>query len=118
MKQHSIINSYKIMEQLANIQELSEDEQWSIYQLRKFLRSHYEFQLEREETIRKKYEPYADEKGNLSPDEAKKYLKEINDLGNMEIELDEFTKPKIRLVKGISFLIAEQLEDFIEFTPC
>ena len=118
MKQSKIINSYKIMETLANIQDLSQDEQWAIYQLRKMLRSHFEFQIEREEAIREKYVPLADKDGNLSAEDAKEYFKEMEDLGNLEIEMPEVIKPKIRLVKGISFLTAEQLEDFIDFIPC
>lgn len=115
MKQSKIINSYKVMESLADIQDLSEQEQWAIYQLRKMLRSHFEFQLEREEALREKYREFADEAGHLKGEKADEYINSLNDIGNMDIELKEFEKPKIRLVKGITFMTAESLEDFIEF---
>jgi len=118
MKQSKIINLYKLMETLASVQDLSSDEQWDIYQLRKTLRPHFDFQLEREEALRDKYVPLADEEGNIPAEEAQKYFKEMEELGNLEIELPEIIKPKIRLVKGISFLTAESLEDFIEFIRC
>lgn len=118
MKQSKIIKSYQLMESLASVQELNTDEQWSIYQLRKTLRPHYDFQAEREEAIRQKYLPVANENGDLPNEEATKFLKELEELGNMEIDMPEIIKPKIRLVKGLSFVTAEQLEDFIEFIRC
>lgn len=118
MKQSEIIKAYKTMESLASNNELSQDEQWDIYQLRKTLRPHFEFQVEREDAIREKYLPFANEDGALSEEESQKYLKELTDLGNMDINMPEIIKPKIRFVKGISFITAEQLEDFIEFTRC
>ena len=117
MKQLKIIDSYKLMETLADIQDLSQKEQWNIYQLRKTLRPHFDFQVEREDAIRDKYRVFADADGNLEDEKATEFVNELNELNNMEIELKEFTRPKIRMVKGISFLTAENLEDFIEFIP-
>lgn len=116
MKQFKIINAYNLMEEFAKVEDLSQEEQWSIYQLRKTLRSHFEFQKEREEAIRNKYLPKADKNGTLNESDSKEYVKELEDLGNMDIDISFDIKPKIRLVKGISFVTAEQLEDFIEFT--
>lgn len=116
MKQNKIVDVYKAMESLASIVDLSTQEQWNIYKLRKELRSRYEFQEERENAIREKYREFADENGNLKDEKAQEFIKELEDLNNLEVELD-FTKPQIRLVKGINFIMAEQLEDFIEFIP-
>jgi hypothetical protein len=117
MKQNKIINAYNTMEQLANNQELTEHEQWALYNLRKKLRTHFEYQNEREAAIRAKYQQFANEEGMLNGVDANKYLTEMAELNDMEIELEEFEKPKLRFVKGISFETAEALEDFIEFTP-
>lgn len=117
MKQANIVNAYKTMESLAGVQGLSEQEQWSLYQLRKLLRKHFEFQMERESAIREKYTEFADENGNLANDKAREFLEDMRKIDEMEIELDEFTKPKIHFAKGIPFTTAEALEDFIEFTP-
>jgi len=117
MKQIKIANAYRQLETFADIQDLSQQEQWSIYQLRKTLRPHFEFQTEREEVIRSKYRKFADEEGVIRDNKADEFVNEMNELNNMEIELEEFTRPQIRMVKGISFLMAEELEDFIEFIP-
>lgn len=117
MKQIKIIRAYQTIESLANVRDLDPKEQWSLYQLRKQLRSFYEFQEEREDAIREKYQEFADESGTLTGEKADEYLKELADINNMEQELD-LEKIQIRLVNGINFMTAEQLEDFIEFIPC
>lgn len=116
MKQYKIVNAYKQMELLADIKDLSEKEQWDLYQLRKTLKSHYEFQGEREQAIREKFNDFADDNGDIHDQHAKDFLNDLSELNNMEIDI-KFIKPQIRLVKGISFKTAEELEDFIEFTP-
>ena len=117
MKQIEIINAFMNMEQLAENKEFSEMEQWKIYQARKALRSHVEFYNERRNAILAGYQDKANEDGKLIGDDAKQYLKECEELDNLEIDMSEYKKPSIRMVKGISFKIVEQLEDFIEFMP-
>ena len=114
MKQSKIIKAYKDMEELASNSHLTDSEQWDLYQLRKTLRPHFEFQREREDIIRSKYADDIDEQGNLHGEKAKQFLKEFEDLGNMEIEVEDFIKPRIRNA-GINFKTMEALEDFIEF---
>ena len=114
MKQAKIIKAYKDMEELASNTHLSDMEQWDLYQLRKVLRPHYGFQQEREDAIREKYAEYIDEQGNIKGEPAQRFIKEFNDLGDMEVEMEEFTKPRIRNA-GINFKTMEALEDFIEF---
>lgn len=113
MKQYQIINAYSAMDSFANL-DLMPDEHWAIYQLRKQLRPHVDFQIEREQALSEKYKEFADEKGRLMDEKANEFLQERDEINNMDVEI-EIEKPKIRLVKGISFAIAEQLEDFIEF---
>jgi len=115
MKQGKIVQAYKLMEELAPNKELNEQEQWDLYQLRKNLKKHWEFQEEREEALRSKYVEFVDDKGMVTGEIANAFTRELNTLGDMDIELESFDKPKIRFVKGIPFTTAEALEDFIEF---
>ena len=116
MKQFQIINAYQTLETLAENEFLTELDQWAVYKVRKMLKHHIEFQNERETSIREKFMEYTDENGNLQGDKAKEYLEDIQKLNNLDVELEEFEKPKIKLVKGITCKIMEPLEDFIEFT--
>lgn len=118
MKQINIINAYNLLEELSNIKDLTEQEYWSLYNLRKKLRYHVEFYKEREEAIKSKYLEFVTDDGKLEGDKAREYLSEIEKLNNMESELEPVDKPEIRLVKEISFTKAEQLEDFIKFISC
>jgi len=114
MKQYEIINAYNALTSIAENQNINDDQQWELFKLRKFLRPHVEFQQEREKLISEKYEKFADEEGKISGKPYNDYLIELRDLGNMDIELDEFTKPVLSH-KGINFLTMETLENFIEF---
>lgn len=116
MKQYKIINAYQILEKLSENENLTDFDQWEIYKLRKFLRPHFDFQSEREDSIRQKFKDDIDEQGNIHGEKAAAFLKDMQELSNMDIEIEERTKPQIKLVKGITCKIIEPLEDFIEFT--
>lgn len=117
MKQTDIMKAYKLLESLADNQALNKMDQWNLYKLRLILRPHFDFQVEQENIIQQKYIELADELGNLSGEPAKQYMEEINAVGNLDVEMDEFEKPQIRMVDGITFKIIEPLEEFVEFLP-
>ena len=116
MKQAKIIEAYNAALQLSDC-NISEKEQWEVYKLRKALRSHYEYQVEREDAIREKYSSFIDEEGRINGKEAVEYLKDIREIENLDVELEPFEKPIIVLTSGITCKLMEQLEDFIEFLP-
>lgn len=116
MKQFKIVNAYQTLEQLASNENLTEKEQWDIYKLRKALRPHIEFRDERVAAIQEKYRDDIDEQGNIHGEQAVKYLNEIQAVNNLDIELEELSKPKVKFAKGMNCKITEPLEDFIEFT--
>lgn len=116
MKQYKIIVAYKATELLVDC-DLSEKEQWELYKLRKILRSHYEFQQQREDAVREKYTSFIDENGMINGEKAQEFAKDINAIGDLDVEIEDFVKPKIRITKGITCKIIEPLEDFIEFLP-
>lgn len=118
MKQINIVNAYQNIEKLSEIKDLNEQERWALYQLRRRLRAHFEYQKKREDEIRSKYTEFANEEGQLAGEKAQEFLNEINELNNMDIDLGGYAKVNIRLVNDVSFVLAESLEDFIEFTPC
>lgn len=114
MKQSVIIEAYNTMESLAENQNLTDDEQWEIYKLRKMLRPHFDFQKEREEQIKAKYLEFADKDGNVSKEIGQKYMDDLKAVADLDIEIEEFAKPEISN-KGINFLTMEKLDYFIEF---
>ena len=116
MKQIQLVNAHKDLEKLSENENLSDINQWEIYKLRKMLRPHMDFQDERENAILEKYRVFADKEGNLDSKKSAEYIKEIQDLAQMEIEIEPFVKPKIKIVKGMTCKTMEPLEDFIEFT--
>lgn len=115
MKQIKLIQAYRDLEQLSDVKDFHSKEQWAIYSLRKQLRSHMDFYEERQKAIVDKYSPHTDSEGRLKGQEYLDYVKDIEDLNNLEVD---YTSDKITLpfVDGISFKTAEALDDFIEFT--
>lgn len=116
MKQGKIISAYNTAEKLAEC-DLTDKEQWEVYKLRKFLRPHYEFQLERENAVREKYSSFTNQNGMINGEKAQEFLRDMNAIGEIEIELEEYKKPEIKITKGITCKIIEPLEDFVEFLP-
>ena len=114
MKQYQIIQAYNAMETLADNNNLTKEDQWKIFILRKSLRSHVEFQQEQEKALTEKYTPFADEQGILRGEKYTEYLNEKEELQNMEVECS-FEKIKLQLKDGITFKTIESLENFIEF---
>lgn len=116
MKQHQAINAYNMLEKLSENEHLSAAAQWEIYKLRKLLRPRVEFQQEREEAIREKYRPFANEQGTLEGEKSLEFMKELQALSYLDAEIEPFERPKIETVQGITCKTMEPLEEFIEFT--
>ena len=116
MKQSKIIEAYNASALLSEC-EITETEQWKLYKLRKVLRSHYEFQQQREDAVREKYSSFIDDRGMIAGEKAQEFVKDINAIGDLEVEIEEFEKPQITMIKGITCKIIEPLEDFVEFLP-
>jgi len=115
MKQYEITEAYKAMDPLARVQGLTASEQWNLYLLRKELRKAAAFVVEREEMLQEKYKPYADSEGKLSGGKAEEYVKEINELRNVEVDTSGYPRPVIRMVDGIPFTSVEALDELVEF---
>ena len=116
MKQSKIIIAYNALPSLSNVKGFSKYEQWDLYKLRNLLKPHYDFQVEQETMIKNKYAEFADDDGNISGEYAKSYLKELNELNDMNVELEEFNKPRIQMKDDITLTLIDALDDFIEFT--
>lgn len=114
MKHYQIIDAYTKLEQLSTINDFHTEEHKKLFMLRKQLRPHVEFHNERIAALGEKYKPVADENGVLRGEEYKKYMEEINELNNSEVE-EKFEKITLPVVEGITFLMMEELEDFIDF---
>ena len=117
MKQYKIIQAYNATEGMSKCDKLSADTLWSVYQLRKKLYPHVEFQQEREQALKEKYSKFADEEGLVSGKPYQDFLKDLEELANLDKEI-EFEKIQIKIQDemGITVQMMEALEDFIEFT--
>lgn len=113
MKQFKIINAYNNTEFLAKNDKLSEQELWDVFQLRKALLPHVEYQNEREEALKEKY---ADKivDGKLSGEPMENFIKDLTEINQLEKEVD-IPKIQIHLREGFTVLQMEALEDFVEF---
>lgn len=117
MKQHKIMTAYKLLESLADNPHLTKQEQWGIYKLRVALRPHCEFETEQENIIREKYREFADENETLTGDKAKEFIAEMKSVGDLDVDVEEFVRPTIRMNDGITCKVIEPLEEFVEFLP-
>ena len=101
MKQYQIINAYKNLEALSENERLTDFDQWNIYKLRKILKPHIEFQAERENALLDKYRQYANDKGILEGEAMQNYIKDLQELSQLDAEIEQFTKPKIKITQDI-----------------
>jgi len=81
------------------------------------LSPHWEFQIEREEALRNKYSKFANEEGKISGQPYLDYVKEFEELMNLEKDLGDIQKVKLKLQDGMGITIQmmEALEDFVVF---
>ncbi len=117
MKQSTIILAYKTLENLVDNEHFTKAEQWEFYKVRKALRPHFDFQIEQENKLRDKFMDFADKDGNLPSDKTIEFMQGLNEIGSLDVEVQEIDKPKIPMVEGMTFKQIEPLEDFIEFLP-
>ena len=117
MKQFQLINAYKATDKLSHNDKLSANTLWGIYNLRKQLFPHWEFQVEREKDLQQKYSQYADAEGNITGQSYKEYMEELASLLNLDKDIS-IEKIQIHLTDdlGITVEMMEALEDFVEFT--
>ncbi len=115
INQLKLIEAYKTTEAFADNDKFSTETLWDIFNLRQILKPHIEFQIKREDAIRNKYSEFADENGGLTGEKADAYIKEMNDLNNLEKDI-KWKKIDVKLQEGITIRQMESLADFINFT--
>ena len=117
MKQYKIIQAYRATEELSKNNNHSTEVLWVFYNLRKRLLPHCEFQEEREKALKEKYSEYADEEGKIKGEPYKNYIKEFEELLNLEKDLGDIKKINLKLQDGMGITIQmmEALEDFVNF---
>ena len=118
MTNFMINNVYKTTEKLSEDKNLSDSVLWCLFKLRKDLRVHTDFYEERLQDIKNKYMSYADENGQIHGDISDQYMKDVNELDNMDKDISDITKYDISIkeFKGITVHDMESLEPFINFT--
>ena len=117
MKQYKLIRAYKATEELSRNDKLSANTLWSLYNLRKMLAPHWEFQNEREESLRNKYAEFADEQGRLVGEHYNNFIKDLAEIAEMDKDIGDFEKVKITLQDNLGLTIEkmEALDEFVEF---
>ena len=117
MKQYKLIKAYKATETLSRNDKLPASTLWGLYNLRKKLFPHWEFQSEREEAMKKKYTQYADAEGNIRGEYYTDFVAELTELAEMDkdVEIGDKMKFVVKDDIGLTVDMMESLEDFVEF---
>ena len=117
MKQFKIVKAYQATENMSKCEKLDAETLWSIYQLRKKLYPHVEFQAEREDALREKYAEFADEDGVIKGEPYTNYVKDLSEIATMDKEVNIPDKITIKLQDemGITVQMMEALDEFVNF---
>lgn len=115
VKQSEIIKAYNAASAISESAKLKDIDLWRLFNLRKTLLPHFEFQQEREDAIRQKYVPLADENGMLTGDAYKDFLGNMKEVGELEQEIN-IMRFKIPTAEGMTVPQMEALDPFVEFT--
>lgn len=114
IKQSQIVKAYNAMETIKKNTTLPEATLWELYQLRKALATHYEFQKERENALQDEYSKFADDKGTLSGQHWIDYQNAFNEILNLDKEIN-WEPIELPVVPGLSLESMEDLDIFITF---
>ena len=118
MKQQQIVNAYKVIKKYEN-ETLPLDVSYGLFKLKKLLQPQWDFEVEREEAIFKKYNPQNDEMGNIifnNHEDQVHFEESIRELLNMDVE---WNNEKVSIPFNHSFNVSmsdiEALDDFVTF---
>ena len=117
MKQHKIIEAYNATERLADSTTLPVKTMWELYDLRRKLTPHKEFQADREQALRQKYMPYANSEGVINGTPYIEFMQECGELDNLEIDVADIQRISLPLTDGLGLTVhdIEALEPFVDF---
>lgn len=117
IKQKKIIEAYNATERLADIKTLPVKTMWELYDLRRKLTPHKEFQDDRECALREKYMPYADSDGVITGMAYIEFMREREELNDLEIDVSDIQRISLPLTDGLGLTVhdIEALEPFVDF---
>lgn len=118
MKQQQIVEAYKAMIKMTDMPFILPTA-YALYQMAKELKPHFDFQVQEENKLFRKYGVTLDEKRNLkfkNESDAKAFMEQLDALKDMEIDLS-FSPIPIKRTEPISLSLHDLtvLEGFIEF---
>ena len=118
MKQQQIVNAYKVIKKYEN-EKLPLDISYGLFKVKKLLQPQWDFEIEQENKIYEKYDPQFEDNGKMTfknDDDELNFIKELNELLEMEIEWDE-EKVQIDFNNRVDLSLAdvEALDNFITF---
>lgn len=117
MKQIKIMEAYHATERLADNAFLPMKTLWDIYNLRKKLAPHKEFQDSRERAFIDKYSPFANQDGVVAGSKYVEYQRERDELDNLDIDVSDIQRIEIMVTENLGLTVRdiEALEPFVDF---
>lgn len=124
MKQKDIIIAYKAITNFnqneKNKKNASVRTTHDLFIIKKLLEPHWQYQSELERDIFQETEAKMLENGDIefkSQEQKDKFFEKLNEVSNLDIDLEDFTKVKIKLDEDINIPMddMEALDPFVEF---
>lgn len=124
MKQKDIIIAYKAITNFnqneKNKKNASVRTTHDLFIIKKLLEPHWQYQSELERDIFQETEAKMLENGDIefkSQEQKDKFFEKLNEVSNLDIDLGDFTKVKIKLDEDINIPMddMEALDPFVEF---
>lgn len=124
MKQKDIIIAYKAITNFnqneKNKKNASVRTTHDLFIIKKLLEPHWQYQSELERDIFQEAEAKMLENGDIefkSQEQKDKFFEKLNEVSNLDIDLGDFTKVKIKLDEDINIPMddMEALDPFVEF---
>ena len=124
MKQKDIVIAYKAITNFnqneKNKKNASVRTTHDLFIIKKLLEPHWQYQSELERDIFQETEAKMLENGDIefkSQEQKDKFFEKLNEVSNLDIDLGDFTKVKIKLDEDINIPMddMEALDPFVEF---
>lgn len=120
MKQIQIVAAYNIVRKVQDNINMPTDISYAFFRLGELIQPQIDFQVAQQEKLEKKYNCQKDDNGSphfQSEEDLFNFNKEIDELVNMDIDLEQTKKIPLRIDGRYNLSVTELriLKDFMEF---